>query len=323
MNGDDHRETQMEASTNEEYGWTLAEEHENILDDVIFAEGAWNENAAVFEQKYSIDGVLALDANDAVPDNEVVKEAETAILESEAVELPEVYDDRKDEATLGDVMTEEVLVPAKGALLTGWRVDRFPQRPGRMRLVGTPLLSLRLPTCEPELLLIIGKVAQRDEGERYADDRDAFAAQEGRRSSWRRAKRGGLVACGVQGHLVDGGDELPGAGSAGDGHACLPCAPVRAINDEPVVMSVGGLLAQRARRRCDTCVEILVQQARTPIMSSIHGHVFLELCYASDSEVAAVVVEHSVVIRVTSFEDVQLTSRRTCAAPFADDLQSL
>ena len=28
-------------------------------------------------------------------------------------------------------------------------------------------------------------------------------------------------------------------------------------------------------------------------------------CYASDSEVAAVVVEHSVVIRVTSFEDVQ------------------
>ena len=37
---------------------------------------------------------------------------------------------------------------------------------------------------------------------------------------------------------------------------------------------------------------------------------FLELRYASDSEVAAVVVEHSVVIRVTSFEDVQLTSRR-------------
>ena len=69
-------------------------------------------------------------------------------------------------------------------------------------------------------------------------------------------------------------------------------------------------MAQRARRRCDTCVETLVQQARTPIVSSIHGHVFLELCYASDSEVAAVVVEDSVVIRVTSFEDVQLTSRR-------------
>ena len=28
------------------------------------------------------------------------------------------------------------------------------------------------------LWLIIGKAAQRDEGERYADDRDAFAAQE-------------------------------------------------------------------------------------------------------------------------------------------------
>ena len=110
--------------------------------------------------------------------------------------------------------------------------------------------------------------------------------------------------------MVDGGGELPGAGSAGDGHACLPCAPVPAINNDPVVTSEGGLLAQRARRRCDTCVETLVQQARTPIMSGIHGHAFLELCYASDSEVTAVVVEHSVVIRVTSFEDVQLTSRR-------------
>ena len=143
MNGDDRRENRMEASTNEEYGWTLAEEHENILDDVIFAEGAWNENAAVFEQKYSLDGVLALDANDAVPDNEVVKEAETAILESEAVDLPEVYDDRKDEATLGDAVTEEVLVPAKGALLTGWRVDRFPHRPGRMHSVVIRVTSLK------------------------------------------------------------------------------------------------------------------------------------------------------------------------------------
>ena len=157
--------------------------------------------------------------------------------------------------------------------------------------------------------LIIGKAAHREmRAKWHADDPDAFAAQEERRSSWRRAKRGGVVACGVQGPLVDGSGELPGAGSAGDGHACLPCAPVRAINDDPVVTSEGGLLAQRARRRCDTCVETLVQQARTPIMSGIHGHVFLELCYASDSEVAAVVVEHSVVIRVTSFEDLQLTS---------------
>ena len=45
-------------------------------------------------------------------------------------------------------------------------------------------------------------------------------------------------------------------------------------------------------------------------MSSTHGRVFLELCYASDSELAAVVVEHSVVIRVTSFEDFKLTSMR-------------
>ena len=84
----------------------------------------------------------------------------------------------------------------------------------------------------------------------------------------------------------------------------------RAINDDPVVTSEGGLLAQRARRRCDTCVETLVQQARAPITSSTHGHAFLELCCASDSELAALAVEHSVVIRVTSFEDVQLTSTR-------------
>ena len=53
-----------------------------------------------------------------------------------------------------------------------------------------------------------------------ADDPDAFAAQEELRSSWRRAKRGGVVACGV----VAGGGELPGSSSAGDGHACLPRA---------------------------------------------------------------------------------------------------
>ena len=160
------------------------------------------------------------------------------------------------------------------------------------------------------LWLIIGKAALRDEGERYSDDPDAFAAQEERRSSWRRANTGGVVACGVQGPLVDGGGELPGAGSSGDGHACLPCAlAVRAINDDPAVSSDGGLLAQRARRR-DACVETPVQQARTPIMSGTHGHAFLELCYASDSELAAAVIEHSVVIRVTSFEDVQLTSTR-------------
>ena len=37
---------------------------------------------------------------------------------------------------------------------------------------------------------------------------------------------------------------------------------------------------------------------------------FLELCCASDSELVALVVEHSVAIRVMSFEDVQVASRR-------------
>ena len=279
---DDHGENRLEANTNEEDVWTLAEEHEDIHDDVVFVDVDWNGNAAEFEQKYSLDGVLALDANNVAPNDKVVKEAEAVIVESEAVDLPEMYDDRKDEATLCDVMTEEVLVPANRAPQTGWHVDRFPQGPGRMRLVSTPLWSLRPPTCEPELWSIIGKAAQRDEGERYADDRDAFAAQGERCSSWRRAKRGGVVACGVQGPLVDGGGELLGAGFAGDGHACLPCAPARAINDDPVVTSEGGLLVQLAHRRCDTCVETLVQQARTPTMSSTHGQAFLVLCYASD-----------------------------------------
>ena len=203
MRGDDHGENRLEASMNEEDCSTLAEKYKDIQDDVTFADGAWNENAAVFEQKDLLDALLALDADNVVPNDEVMKEAETAIVEGEAVDLPVVYDCRMDEATLCDVMIEEVLVPAKGAPLTGWRVDRFPQGPGRMRLVGTPLWSLRPPTCEPELWLIISKAARRDEGEKYADDRDALAAQEERCSSWRRAKRGGVVACGVQGPLVD------------------------------------------------------------------------------------------------------------------------
>ena len=74
--------------------------------------------------------------------------------------------------------------------------------------------------------------------------------------------------------------------------------------------SEGGLLAQRASRRCDTCVETLVQQARAPITSSTLDLAFLELCCASDPELAALVVEHSVVIRVMSFEDLQLMSTR-------------
>ena len=84
------------------------------------------------------------------------------------------------------------------------------------------------------LWLINGKAAQREMRAKWqVDDRDAFAAQEERCPSWRRAKRGSVVACGVQGPLVDGSGKLPGAGSAGDGHACLPFAPVRAIHDHP------------------------------------------------------------------------------------------
>ena len=115
-----------------------------------------------------------------------------------------------------------------------------------------------------------------------AHDPDAFAAQEERRSSWRRAKRGGVVASGV----VAGGGELPGSSSVSDGHPCLPRA-----------------LAVRAMTTLRVTVVSL-------IVSGTHGHVFLELCCASDSELAAPVVEHSVAIRVTSFEDLQLTSTR-------------
>ena len=279
----------------------------DIQDDVVFADGAWNENACVFEQKDPLDAVLALDADDAAPHDKVMKEAEAAAVEGEEVDFPEVDADRKDEATLRDAVAEEVLAPAVGAPPTGWRVDRFPQGSARMRLVSTPPWSFRPPTCEPELWLIIGKPAQRETRAKWhSDDPDAFAAKEERRSSWRRAKRGGVVACGV----VAGGGELPGTGSAGDGHACLPRAlAVRAIHDDAAVSSDGGLLAQRARRR-DSCVETLVQQARALIMSGTHGHVFLELCCASDSELAAAVVEYSVVIRVTSSEDLQLASTR-------------
>ena len=257
-------------------------------------------NAAVFELKDFLDTVLALDVGDAVTDDEVVKAAEAAAVERVSVDFPEVDADRKDEAVLRDAVGEEVLAPAGRAPPTGWRVDRFPQGPGRMRLVSHLLWSLRPPKWETELWLAIGKPAQRAmRAEWQADDPDAFAAQEERRSSWRRAKRGGVVACGV----VPGRGKLPGSSSAGDGHACVPRAlAVRAINDDPAVSSDGGLAAQRTRRRCVACVETLVQQARALIMSGTHGHVFLELCCASDSELASAVVEHSVAIRVTSSE---------------------
>ena len=45
----------MEANTNHEVVWTLAEGHEDIQDDVAFVDGAWNKNAAEFEQKYPLE----------------------------------------------------------------------------------------------------------------------------------------------------------------------------------------------------------------------------------------------------------------------------
>ena len=49
-----------------------------------------------------LDTVLALDADDPAPDDEVMKEAEAAAVEGEAVGFPEVDADGKDEATLRD-----------------------------------------------------------------------------------------------------------------------------------------------------------------------------------------------------------------------------
>ena len=46
VRGDDHGENRLEASTNEEDVWALAEEHENIQDDVAFVDGDWNKKAA-------------------------------------------------------------------------------------------------------------------------------------------------------------------------------------------------------------------------------------------------------------------------------------
>ena len=95
-----------------EDGWALAEESEDIQDEVVFADGGWNENAAVFEWKDSLDTVLALDVDDAVTDDEVVKEAEAAAVERVSVDFPEVDAGRKEEAVLRDAVAEEVLAPA-------------------------------------------------------------------------------------------------------------------------------------------------------------------------------------------------------------------
>ena len=46
------------------------------------------------------------------------------------------------------------------------------------------------------------------------------------------------------------------------------------------------------------------------VMNSSYGHAFLELCCASDSELAAAKVKHSVAIRATSPEDLQHVGTR-------------
>ena len=114
-----------------------------------------------------------------------------------------------------------------------------------------------------------------------------------------------VVACGFVAEI----GELLGSTPAGDGHACLqrPLA-VRVIRDDSAVSSEDGIEAQRACRRCAACVEILGPQARAPITRSSHERAFLELCCASDPELAATEVKRSVVIRVTSCEELQLVS---------------
>ena len=163
--------------------------------------------------------------------------------------FPEEYADGKGELTLHDAVAEEVLVPAVEAPPTGWRVGRFPQGLGRMCLVNTPLWSLRPPMCP--LWLIIGKAALRVMRVNwYADDRDAFVAQVERRSCWKRAKRGGVVTCGV----VSEEGRAPGTT-----RLSAVSLAVRAIHYDPAVLSDGCLLAQCARRRCVAIIEILVQ----------------------------------------------------------------
>ena len=89
-------------------------------------------------------------------------EAEAAIEEGEAVDFPEVDVDRKHEATLRDVVTGEVLVPAVGAPQTRWRVDCFPAGPGQDASCEYSAVEFEASTCQSELWMIIGKAAQRE-----------------------------------------------------------------------------------------------------------------------------------------------------------------
>ena len=138
----------------------------------------------------------------------MVNETEAMAVEVEAVDFPEVGADRKYATTLRDAVAEEVLVPVVGAPTTGCVFDRFPRSSGMTRLVSTPLWSLRPFMCP--LWLTIGKAALSEMRVKwYADDIDAYASQEERRSSWRRAKRGGVVACGVVAGVASYLDRFP------------------------------------------------------------------------------------------------------------------
>ena len=53
-------------------------------DDVVFVDGHWNENSAVVEQKDLFGAVSVFVADDAVPNSEVLKVAETETVEGES-----------------------------------------------------------------------------------------------------------------------------------------------------------------------------------------------------------------------------------------------
>ena len=84
-----------------------------------------------------------------MPDDEVMKEAEAAAVEGEAVDFPEVDADRKDEGFSAMLWLKRCWLPQGEHPPTGWRVDRFPQGPGRMRFVSTPPWSLSLLRVNP------------------------------------------------------------------------------------------------------------------------------------------------------------------------------
>ena len=112
-------------------------------DDVVFVDGDWNKNSAVLEQKDLLDTVSVYIADDVVPNDEVLKVAETETVEGEVVvDFSAMDADGKNEASLRKVVIEDVLVPVVGAPTTGGVFDRFPQSSGMTRLVSTPLRSL-------------------------------------------------------------------------------------------------------------------------------------------------------------------------------------